>query len=155
MLAAVKSFFEREIAARPAESPAAALHRAHLAAAALLVEVVRSDERMSPTERQSILDSVQRKFSLTGDEARQLLELAELESREAHDLHQFTSQINNSFSEARKTQLLEELWRVAYADQALQDYEEHLIRRVADLLHLRHATFIATKLRAQGARPAQ
>ncbi len=155
MLQAIKSFFEREMADRPAESPADAAHRAHLAAAALLVEVVRSDQRMSQPERQSILDSVQRKFSLTAAEARQLLELAELESREAHDLHQFTSQINDVFPEARKAQLLEELWRVAYADEILQDYEEHLIRRVADLLHLRHSTFIATKLRAQAAGTAK
>ncbi len=151
MLQALRRFFDREIAARPDESPAAVEKRTNLAAAALLVEVVRGDERMTPTERRSILDSVQRKFSLDADAARQLLDLAELESREAHDLHQFTSQINASFSEERKLQLVEELWRVAYADDVLQDYEVHLIRRVADLLHVRHSSSIAAKLRAGGA----
>jgi uncharacterized tellurite resistance protein B-like protein len=45
---------------------------------------------------------------------------------------------------------MEELWRAAYSDGALHEYEEHLIRRIADLLHLSHSQFIGAKLRALG-----
>ena len=149
MLQALRRFFDREIAARPDESPAAVEKRTNLAAAALLVEVVRGDERMTPTERRSILDSVQRKFSLDADAARQLLDLAELESREAHDLHQFTSQINASFSEERKIQLVEELWRVAYADGHLSEHERHVMWRIADLLHVPQGAYVNARMRAE------
>jgi uncharacterized tellurite resistance protein B-like protein len=46
--------------------------------------------------------------------------------------------------------LLEALWRVAQADAIVHKYEEHLIRRVADLIHVPHRGYIAAKLRAAG-----
>lgn len=146
MLTSLRAFFDRHLADRPGEPEADAERRARLAAAALLIEVARSDEHISQQERQAMLGSVRRRFGLDPEEAAQLLELAEARARDAHDLYQFTSKINAAFSGARKTELIEELWRAAYADARLHKYEEHLIRRVADLLHVPHATYIATKL---------
>lgn len=151
MLTAIRNFFDQHIAGRPDEPETTAEKRAHVAAAALLVEVVRSDEHFSEAERQAVLESVQRKFGLSPEEALQLLVLAESEARDAHDLYQFTSNINATFPPERKARLIEELWRAAYADAVLHKYEEHLIRRVADLLHVPHSTFIAAKLRVLAA----
>lgn len=147
MLKALRTFFDRHLAAQPDESPATAERRAQIAAAVLLVEVARSDRNFSDDERQAVLGSVQRKFGLSPVEAQELLGLAELQSREAHDLYQFTSQIDATFPMERKVRLIEEMWRAAYSDAVLHEYEEHLIRRVADLLHLSHSQFIAAKLR--------
>ena len=47
-----------------------------------------------------------------------------------------------------KVQLITSLWKVAYADGDLDKYEEHLIRRVADLLYVPHDAFIRAKLSA-------
>lgn len=149
MLAAIRNFFEEHIAERPDEAQAATAERARVAAAALLVEVVRGDEDFSDEERIAVLESVRRKFGLGPGAARQLLALAEAETHDAHDYYQFTSKINAGFSPERKRQLVEELWRVAYADAVLHRHEEHLIRRVADLLHLSHGEFIRAKLRVQ------
>ncbi len=147
MLTAIRSFFDQYIADQPDEPETTAERRAQVAAAALLVEVARSDQSFSETERRAVLDSVQRKFSLSPAEAQQLLALAESESREAHDIYQFTSKIDAAFAPERKAQLIEELWRAAYSDAVLHEYEEHLIRRVANLLHVPHSRFIAAKLR--------
>ena len=152
MLASLRSFFEQRIAERPEESQAAADERARLAAAALLVEVVRSDEQVSPEERDALLEAVRRKFGIDREAAQQLISLAEVEAREAHGYYQFTSKINASFPAERKLRLIDELWRVAYADDAVHRQEEHLIRRVADLLHIPHSAFINAKLRAEAAR---
>lgn len=152
MLATIREFFEHKIAARPEETQALAEQRARLAAAALLVEVARSDQSFSEPERRTVLDSVQRRFNLGQTEARQVLDLAEAQSREAHDLFQFTSKINATFSPEFKVQLIEELWRAAYCDGVLSQYEEHMIRRVTDLLHVPHSGFIAAKLRVLAAR---
>ena len=148
MLAAIRDFFDRSIAPHAGESGADAAHRLKVAAAVLLVEVARSDHEFTATERESVLASVQRNFGLTQAEAQELLRLAEAESNEAHDIYQFVSAINAGFTPERKALLVEELWRAALADSNLQGHEEHLIRRVADMLHLPHSQFIAAKLRA-------
>jgi uncharacterized tellurite resistance protein B-like protein len=147
MLTALRNFFDQHIAAQPDEPEASAERRAQIAAAVLLVEVARSDQNFSDAERQAVLGSVQGKFGLTSAEAQELLALAEAESREAHDIYQFTSKIDATFSPEKKVRLIEELWRAAYSDSVLHEYEEHLIRRVADMLHLSHSQFIGAKLR--------
>jgi uncharacterized tellurite resistance protein B-like protein len=147
MLKALRTFFDQHLVPPADDTRAAAERRAQIAAAVLLVEVARSDQSFSDAEREAVLGSVQRKFQLSPAEARQLLDLAEAESRTAHDLYQFTSQIDASFPLDQKLLLLEELWRAAYSDSVLHEYEEHLIRRIADLLHLSHSQFIGAKLR--------
>jgi uncharacterized tellurite resistance protein B-like protein len=148
MLKALRNFFDQHIAAQPGEPEATAERRAQIAAAVLLVEVARSDHDFTDAERQAVLGSVQRKFGLNATEAQEILALAETESLDAHDIFQFTSRIDATFTLDQKLRLIEELWRAAYSDSALHEYEEHLIRRVCDLLHLSHSQFIAAKLRA-------
>lgn len=152
MLTAIRKFFDQHIAPQPDEPRATAERRAQIAAAVLLVEVARSDHNFSDAERQAVLGSVQRKFSLSAAEAQEVLALAEAESHDAHDIFQFTSRIDATFTLEQKLRLIEELWRAAYSDSALHEYEEHLIRRVCDLLHLSHSQFIAAKLRALAGR---
>jgi len=154
MLTAIRNFFDKHIAPQPDESPVSAERRLQMATAVLLVEVARSDHDFSAAEKESVLASLQRKCGLGEAEAQELLTLAEAQSREAHDLFQFTSKIDKAFTEEQKVRLIEELWRAAYADSVLHEYEEHLIRRVADMLHLSHSQFISAKLRVTDARGA-
>jgi uncharacterized tellurite resistance protein B-like protein len=119
-----------------------------LAVAALLVEVLRADYDVAPEERQQVVASVAALLGLDGEASAALVAEAERHIDQSHDLYQFTSQVNRAYSEAEKVRLLEALWRVARADATVHKYEEHLIRRVADLLHVPHAGFIAAKLRA-------
>jgi uncharacterized tellurite resistance protein B-like protein len=67
----------------------------------------------------------------------------------ATDFFQFTSKINENYSLEQRIKMLELLWQVAYADGELASIEEHIIRKIADLLHLRHSEFIQTKLNIQ------
>jgi uncharacterized tellurite resistance protein B-like protein len=120
----------------------------NLAVAALLVEVLRADYDIAPGERQQVVDSVARLLGLEEEQSRALIVEAERQIDRSHDLYQFTSQINRAYDDAEKSRLLEALWRVARADETVHKYEEHLIRRVADLLHVPHSRFIATKLRS-------
>jgi len=92
--------------------------------------------------------SVSKLLGIGAEGTQALVEEAERHIDKSHDLYQFTSQINRAYSEHEKVRLLEALWRVADADATVHKYEEHLIRRVADLLHVPHSGFIAAKLRA-------
>ncbi|HET7203747.1 MAG TPA: TerB family tellurite resistance protein [Steroidobacteraceae bacterium] len=120
----------------------------NLAVAALLVEVLRADYDVAAPEQMQVLESVSRLLGLDADASAALVREAEQRIDRSHDLYQFTSQINREYSEADKLRLLEWLWRIARSDETVHKYEEHLIRRVADLLHVPHSGFIAAKLRA-------
>jgi len=119
-----------------------------LAVAALMVEVLRADHETDEAERRQVVESIGRQLGLDESDGRELLELAERRVDASHDLYQFTSQVNRVCNETEKLRLVEQLWRVASADSVIHKYEEHLIRRIADLLHVSHRAFIVAKLRA-------
>lgn len=143
-----KDWIARRLGAAPDAQDDA--HARDLAVAALLVEVLRADYESGADERRQVLDGIRGLLGLGAAECEALLAQAERSVDRAHDLHQFTSALNDSLPHAEKLALLEQLWRVAQADATVHKYEEHLIRRVADLLHVSHREFIAAKLRAAG-----
>jgi uncharacterized tellurite resistance protein B-like protein len=146
-------WISRQFGRNAADSEQAAAGSLSLAVAALLVEVLRADYEVTDSERQHVARSIGALLHLGAAESAALLELAEREIDQAHDLFQFTSMINRSFSAAEKQRLVEHLWRVARSDETIHKYEEHLIRRIADLLHVSHSAFIAAKLRTDTATP--
>jgi len=149
MLRAIREFFEQHIG--QAAAPAQEAHRLQLATAALLVEVVRSDGGIAPAERQALLAAIGARFALAPEEAAMLIDLAEQETRLANDTFQFTSLINRSFSPSQKLRLVELMWQVAYADATLGAHEQHVLRKLAELLHVPHGDYIAAKMRARDA----
>jgi uncharacterized tellurite resistance protein B-like protein len=132
----------------PREADSDPAHGLALAVVALLVEVLRADYDVGSEERQQVVASASRLLGLAAEESAALVAEAELQIDRSHDLYQFTSQVNRAYGDAQKQQLLEALWRVAFADATVHKYEEHLIRRIADLLHMPHSSFITAKLRA-------
>ena len=146
MLAAIRDFFEANLA-RP-EAPARRRHTLELATATLLTEVMRL-EGAQPAEREAVLAALRRQFSMGEAEARALVDLAEAEAREATDYYQFTSLVRERYTAADRVEIVELMWRVAYADATLSAHEMHLIRKVADLLYVSHGDYIAAKMRAK------
>lgn len=149
MLNSIRDFFERNIGSQA--TPVAERHSIELATAALLVEVVRSDADVQPSEQQVVLRAVREKFGLSDEEAQTLFRLAEEEVRTANDYYQFTSLINREFSQQQKQRVIELMWQVAYADAELSAHENHVLRRIAELLHVTHGDYIAAKMRARDA----
>jgi len=133
------------------ESPQARDHALKLATAVLLMEVMRADPSGHAEERQAVLASLREKFALQGDELARLIELAEQAARNASDYHQFTSRINDRFSHPEKIRIVEQMWLVAYADDHLHANENHVISKIAGLLHITHGEYIGAKLRAKEA----
>jgi uncharacterized tellurite resistance protein B-like protein len=148
VLKSVLDFFDRNIAR---DAPSAGRHGVELATAALLVEVVRSDAGIAPGEQQAVMRAVREKFNLSEEEALTIFKLAEEEVRTANDYYQFTSLINRHFDQQQKQHVIELMWRMAYADAELAAHENHVLRRVAELLHVTHGDYIAAKMRARDA----
>lgn len=117
----------------------------HLASAVLLFEVARSDHQLDQVELDRLRLELHRNWKLDDDELRELLEMAEKEAHENASLYAQVEIINARFSAERKFELVKGLWNVAFADGRVHHYEEHLIRRLADLLHVPHREFIRAK----------
>lgn len=120
-----------------------------LATAVLLFEVMRADTGRDPVEEQKILDLLHRRYGLDDGELRQLLATAEERSRAANDFFAFTSVLNEQLPQAQKIAVVEHMWQVAYADGDVGAGENHVISKVAGLLHVTHGEYIAAKLRAR------
>ena len=120
-----------------------------LAVAALLVEVLRADYEVGSAEREQALARLRACWAC-GPRLPAPCSKRRSARSTSRTTFQFTSQLNRTYTEADKIRLLEALWRVADADLTIHKYEEHLIRRVADLLHVPHSAFIAAKLRVTG-----
>lgn len=120
-------------------------HKPELAAAALLVEIMNADNDLSDAESETIKSILFETLFITEEVASELLATAKQKVHEASDLFQFTAVINESYSTEEKINLIESLWKVAYSDKQLDKYEEHMIRRIADLLYVSHSDFIQTR----------
>lgn len=150
MLDSIKRFFEERVAAEAAQpSPEAREHGLRLAAAALLFEIVRADAEIKEAERTVVRAAIQGTFGLAQEEAEELMRLAEEESRDATSLYEFTHLIDKAFSPEQKKRVVELLWLVAFADGEKHAHEEHLVRKIAGLLHVPHPDFINAKIRAR------
>ncbi|UTW10811.1 TerB family tellurite resistance protein [Marinobacterium rhizophilum] len=122
-----------------------------LISAALMVEVIASDYEHRLQERDTLLAIIQRSFGLDAVEADALVQRAHEAQHQATDYFRFTSRLNDICTPQEKVALIENLWRIAFADGELHHYEEHVIRRIADLIHVPHMAFIAAKHRAEAA----
>lgn len=148
MIERFKQFFEKHLSP-PVGDEAVDQHRLHLATAALLVEMSRADGEVKKDEQAAVARAMRKAFDIGEAKTAELIQLAELEIADATCYHQFTSLINKNFSKQQKAQVVEMLWEVAYADAEMEKYEEHLLRRLADLLYVPHAEFIQSKLRVR------
>ncbi len=150
MIKAIRRFFDAHLAPDSANARQNPEHAIRLAVAVLLTEIAEADHEKNPEEEAALLRGVREHFGLDTNEAEELIALAKKEHAESTDYFQFTSLINQTWSPQQKARLIEALWRIAFADQELHKYEEHVIRRLSDLLHVPHKDFIAARHRVQG-----
>jgi uncharacterized tellurite resistance protein B-like protein len=129
-------------------------HAVDVAAAVMLVEVLRAEPGLRAEERRVAIDALSDQFGLSGDELVQLMALAERTAETAIDYFTFSSRINAAFDEARKIQLIEQMWRVAYADGRIGGEENLVLRKFADLLYIHPGAYANAKMRAKAAAQA-
>ena len=148
MLSAIKSFFEKNISSEESNDLD---HQLKLATAALLIEMMQQDDQVHVEEIDAAKTALREKFDLSDEESHTLFNLAEAEAAEAVDYHQFTRLIAKEFTQAQKIKVIELLWSVAYADSHLDPHEEHMVRKIADLIYVSHKDFMKAKHKMQNA----
>ncbi|MGL5360203.1 MAG: TerB family tellurite resistance protein [Shewanella sp.] len=127
---------------RQAQSSEDKARQLNLAAASMLLEVVFADDTLAPAEIALLPHLLTSTLDLTAEEVQELLAEAKSIQGSATSLFEFTQAINAEFTLAQKQQLLLAMWQLAYADGQLSQFEDHIIRRSADLLYLKHSELI-------------
>ena len=139
--------------ARDADDPDAREHALRVATALLLIEVAKADYADDFAEDEAMLASLKQFFALDDAAAALLLEEARSTADRAVELQQFTRRLHEQLSVAEKQRVVEMLWQVALADQRLDKHEDHLVRRIAELLYVSHSDLIRirNRVRSNGA----
>lgn len=144
MLKKILSFFTAELSQEDGRD--FNQNQRQLATAALLIEVAKVDQTLDDDEFNTLKSVLADRFQLDPEQLDELTAMAEMEQEQASSLYQFTQLINQECRPAEKFELLKAMWEVAYADGELDKYEEHLIRKVAELIYVPHSEFIRAKL---------
>ncbi|BDM65969.1 tellurium resistance terB-like protein subgroup 2 [Shewanella sp. NFH-SH190041] len=145
MLAKLKNFLNAHL---QTQSPEEKQRQLNLAAASMLLEVVFADEVLAPEEEHLLPQVMQQTLGLSATDSQSVIDEARSRQKEATSLYEFTTEINAAFSIEQKQQLVLAMWQLAYADGKLCQYEDQIIRRMADLLYLKHSELIQARNRA-------
>ena len=120
------------------------------ACAALLVEIAFADKDFDEREKESLKQSLLKSYDIDIETINEIINDAEKTVEESTSLYEYTRTVNDEFEYPQKLNLLENLWKVAYADETLDKYEEHLLRKISDLIHISHSDYINIKLKVRG-----
>ncbi len=122
-----------------------------LPALALLVETAKADHSLDDEELVRVIELAESHFAVSDEESAVLMDLAREQTDSATSLYEFTSIINEHYSDNDKYALVLAMWEIAYVDGRIDRYEEHLIRKVAELIYVPHVKFIEAKHSARSA----
>ncbi len=129
--------------------PVADPHALPRAAAALLLEMAVTADGGDEVELDVVHEAMATVFGMAPAELASLIDQAHQARRQSISLHEFTRGLRPGLNPGQRAELVEWLWRVAFADARLDKHEELMVRRVADLLGVPHAEFIRRKLVAK------
>jgi uncharacterized tellurite resistance protein B-like protein len=129
------------------ESKEPALHDPlRLATAAVLLDIAYADGQFTPAEDGDIVGYLQRAFSLDDQSVRELLKAADEIRAQTIDHFALTNFIRRNSVLEDRIEIVKTMWRVSYADGRLTDYENYLVRKLADLLGIEHHLMIEAKV---------
>lgn len=148
MILRIKRYFEARLLITSTESQEGLDEKLKLSCATLMLEMVHADGQSHEKEAQKIRALLQKQFKLSQGETDELLAMAHEEKTSATDHYQFTRLINQHYTQQQKITLVEQLWHIAYADDSIDKFEEHLVRNLAEQLHVPHRHFMQSKHRA-------
>ncbi|PSV18365.1 hypothetical protein C0W44_19035 [Photobacterium leiognathi subsp. mandapamensis] len=122
----------------------------HLAMASLLCEVASADHEQDPREEIAKQHLLMKLLDINEVAASDLLTKAQQQSDSSVSLYDFTNKLR-SLEQSERYQLIEAMWKVAYADGVIDPQEEAVIRQVSELIYLDHSAFIKAKITAKDA----
>ena len=116
-----------------------------LATAVLMVDVARADYVFDESEHDDVLRLIETRFALQPEEAASIFNDANEKAEDMVSLHEFTQLLHENLNEDEKAQIVGMLWSVAYADGTLDKFEDSLVLKISDLLHVQRSRVMRLK----------
>ena len=111
----------------------------------LMIEVAYADDQLDESELKAMANSLG-KLAIEEEEIQEIVDATLAKSKESISFYEHTRILNDQLDYDQKKEVLNSVWAIAFADGEMDKHEEHLIRRIADLLYLNHKDFINAKL---------
>lgn len=146
MIGSLSSFFQSRLAPAGEVDDA---KRLQVATCVLLLEAAHADNDLAPSELETTMTLIGRRFGLSGDETAEMLHVADAERQRSGDLYQFARLVNDSFPRERKLAVLELMWQVVFSDGVLEAHEDALMHKMGTLLGIRNEELMALKLQVK------
>lgn len=137
----------KSLTVQPEQEEFEQFDRIQIATCVILLEVAKFDFDFSSIEKETTKAILKHEFSISEDAIEDLMKIAEEKREDRVDIWDFTNVINQNFSREEKIKIIEAAWKIIYADNKLDKYEDHYVHVLADLLRLRHDELIDAKLR--------
>lgn len=106
------------------------------ATAVLMLDVARADHVFDDSEFTRVLDLVESHFGMAPEDAALLVNVADEKAENLTSLYEFTQLLHENLEESEKARIVAMLWQVAYADGTLDKFEDSLVLKISDLLHV-------------------
>jgi len=116
-----------------------------LATAAILLDIAYADGTFTPAEDGNVVGFLTQRFSLPEEDAKELLEAADEIRKKTVDHFALTHYIRKNAPLSERIDIVKTMWRLVYSDGTLNEYENYLVRKLADLLGLEHHVMIDAK----------
>ena len=149
MLIALKNLFAELAGGDAAISAISEQHKLRTAVAGLLHEMMRVDSKQTAQEAQTAIAGLVGMFGLPDLEAKALLD--EAAAQRLTSYFDPASTIKRLLSLEQRCILVENLWRVAFADNELDVYEDQFVRKIADLIYVPNTECMLARGRARNA----
>ncbi len=107
-----------------------------MATTVLMIDVARADHVFEDSEFDRVLELVESHFGVTGIEAAELIDIANDKAEKLTSAFEFTQILHKHLVETEKARIVSLLWQIAYADGRLDKYEDSLVLKISDLLHV-------------------
>ncbi len=116
-----------------------------LATAAVLLDIAYADGTFTPAEDGNVVGFLTKRFELSPDDARELLEAADEIRKKTVDHFALTHYIRKNAPLSERIDIVKTMWHLVYSDGHMSEYEGYLVRKLADLLGLEHHVMIEAK----------
>jgi uncharacterized tellurite resistance protein B-like protein len=131
----------------PGQETTEGFDRIQVATCVILLEVAKFDFDLSSIEKETTKTILKHEYDIPDEAIDDLMRISEEKREDSVDLWEFTNVINQYYSREEKMKIIEAAWKIIYADDKLDKYEDHYVHVLADLLRLRHDELIGAKLK--------
>ncbi len=120
------------------------------AIATLLIEAARVDDNTTEADIAEAKKSLKLLANINSEQADVLIRKVSLPKNRPTSYLPLTRTINQNLDYDQKCVLIGAMWAIAHSDSHIDPHEDHIIRKISDLIYVSHRDFIDQKIKSQG-----